>query len=79
MCSNSFLYYAIIIWFLGRPKFKISEHPDGYSAQLGFQGHYMRIRYTKSDHSIDFNVFDYKGSIKYKVTDYAYGPGKILS
>lgn len=50
---------------LGRPKFKISEHPDGYSAQFGFKDDYIRARYTISDNSIDFNVMDWKGSAKF--------------
>jgi len=54
---------------VGKPKFKISEHPDGYSMQLGFSGHYMRMRYTDSANSIDFNFMDYKGSAKLKKGD----------
>lgn len=54
---------------LGRPKFKISEHPDGYSAQFGFEDYYMRARYTISDNSIDFNVMDWKGSAKFTHTN----------
>jgi len=55
---------------VGRPKFKITEHPDGYSMQLGFSGYYMRIRYTESDHSLDFNIMGYKGSVKYRLDDH---------
>ena len=57
--------------FAGRPKFKISQHPDGYSVQIGHQGYYMRVRHTSSyghlGDSIDFSIMDYKGSIKYRV------------
>jgi len=51
---------------LGRPKLKITEHPDGYSMQMGYTGHYMRFRYTYSDHSLDFNIMDYKGSVQFR-------------
>merc|ERR1719242_736377 len=51
---------------MGRPKLKITEHPDGYSMQIGYTGHYMRFRYTYSDHSLDFNIMDYKGSVQFK-------------
>ena len=34
--------------------------------QFGFNGYYMRIRYYHIDNSIDFNIMDYKGSVKYK-------------
>ena len=57
----------------GRPKFKITEHPDGYSMQIGFTGYYMRIRYTDSDNSLDFNIMGYKGSVKYKLNYGNYG------
>lgn len=54
---------------VGRPKFKITEHPDGYSMQLGFSGYYMRIRYT-DDNSLDFNIMGYKGSAKYRMDNH---------
>ena len=60
---------------LGRPKFKITEHPDGYSIQFGMAGYYMRGRYTASDNSIDFNIMDHKGSIKYVINEWR--PGMI--
>jgi len=50
---------------LGRPKFKISEHPDGYSAQFGYEDYYARARYTLKDNSIDFNIMNWKGSAKF--------------
>ena len=34
--------------------------------QIGYTGHYMRFRYTYSDHSLDFNIMDYKGSVQFK-------------
>ena len=41
--------------------------------QMGFSGYYMRIRYTESDNSLDFNIMGYKGSVnfrsKYKFID----------
>lgn len=48
----------------GRPKFKLSQHPDGYSMQIGMSGLYMRARYSHVDHSVDFSIADYKGRIK---------------
>ena len=54
-----------IVAFLGKPKLKISEHPDGYSIQAGLKGYYMRLRFTNVDNSIDFNILDHKGSVKY--------------
>ena len=62
--------------FLGRPKFKITEHPDGYSIQFGMAGYYMRGRYTTSDNSIDFNIMDHKGSIKYVINEWRPGMNK---
>jgi len=55
---------------ISRPKFKITEHPDGYSIQFGMAGYYMRGRYTTSDNSIDFNIMDHKGSIKYVINEW---------
>jgi len=51
---------------IGRPKLKITEHPDGYSMQMGYTGKYIRFRYTYSDHSLDFNIMDYKGSFNFR-------------
>ena len=41
--------------------------------QVGFTGYYMRVRYSDSDNSLDFNIMGYKGSVKYKLDDYYSG------
>jgi len=51
---------------IGRPKLKITEHPDGYSMQMGYTGKYIRFRYTYSDHSLDFNIMGFKGSVNFR-------------
>lgn len=54
----------------GRPKFKLSQHPDGYSMQIGMSGLYMRAQYSHVDNSVDFSISDYKGTIKYQLPNY---------
>lgn len=54
----------------GSPKFKLSQHPDGYSMQIGMSGFYMRAQYSDVDKSVDFSISDYKGSVKYKLPNY---------
>ena len=34
--------------------------------QIGYTGQYMRFRYTYSDHSLDFNIMNYKGSVQFR-------------
>ena len=40
---------------------------------MGYTGKYIRFRYTYSDHSLDFNIMGFKGSVnfrsKYKFID----------
>jgi len=50
----------------GRPKFKLSQHPDGYSMQIGMSGMYMRVQFSNADNSVDFSISDYKGTVKYR-------------
>ena len=65
--ENNYLnirYIYFIDRFPGRPKLKISEHPDGYSAEIGYMGHYMRFRWSTAHHTLDFNLLNHKGSVK---------------
>lgn len=50
----------------GSPKFKVSQHPDGYSLQIGMGGMYIRARFSFADNSVDFAFSDYKGTAKYR-------------
>ena len=58
-----YLYYKFR--FIGYTRLKISEHPDGYSIQAKVKGYFMRARFNNADNSIDFNIEDNQGSIKY--------------
>ena len=56
--------------FLGRPKFKVTEHNDGWSVYLGYgNNRYIQFRYGDIP-SIDFNILNHKGSFKIKDTDW---------
>merc|ERR1740124_1226271 len=52
----------------GRPKFKLSQHPDGYSMKIGLSemGLYMRVQFSNADNSVEFTIDDYKGTVKYR-------------
>jgi len=54
----------------GNPKFKVSQHPDGYSIQVGVDRYFMRMRFSNIDNSIDFSILDYKGSLTYRVQNW---------
>ena len=49
--------------------------------QIGYSGNYMRMRYTDSDNSVDFNFMDYKGSAKLRQGKWRPGkwPNTLLS
>jgi len=67
--DSDWLFMGSDLGSLGRPKLKISQHPDGYSFQLGYSGYFMRARFDDIGNSIQFTIMDYKGSIKYAVED----------
>jgi len=55
----------------GNPKFKVSQHPDGYSIQVGVDRYFMRMQFSSIDNSIDFSILDYKGSLTYRVQNWS--------
>ena len=59
--------------FLGRPKFKISQHPEGYSMQVGVSGYYMQLRFTNNGSSFHFDILNHKGSVRYRVNEWLGG------
>ena len=61
------------VGFLGRPKFKISQHPEGYSMQVGVSGYYMQLRFTNNGSSFHFDILNHKGSVRYRVNEWLGG------
>ena len=74
LCQNSgefdldWFYMGSNLNSLGKPKFKLSQHPDGYSVEVALMGHSMSLNYTESQNrdakSLHFNMFDYSGNVK---------------
>ena len=74
--NEMWIWIETYISISGNPKFKVSQHPDGYSIQVGVDRYFMRMRFSKIDNSIDFSILDYKGSLTYRVQNWT--PSKLL-
>ena len=78
--QNSFLLYIYFeahdiyfeapkhyYYFSGKPKFKVSQHPDGYSAEGTLMGQSINLNYTNHEQTASFNIFDYSGNVKIQI------------